>query len=78
VSFLVREAVATELEEGKLAVLPIDGMDIYLDVSIAYLKNHHLSPPAKAFLDILGTLAPADMSPQGIGALMSKMLARRK
>jgi len=33
---------------------------------------------ARAFLDILGKLAPEDMSPKGIGALMAKMLAQRK
>jgi len=49
-----------------------------LDVSIAYLKKQRLSPPARAFLDILGKLAPEEMLPQGIGALMAKMLAQRK
>jgi len=78
VSFLVREAVVHELREGKLLAVPIHGQKIFLDVSIAYLKNQHLSPPARAFLDILGTLAPFDMTLQGIGALMAKMLAKRK
>ena len=78
VSFLVREAVVPELREGKLLAVPIHGQKIFLDVSIAYLKDQHLSPPARAFLDILGTLAPADMSPKGIGALMAKMLVKRK
>jgi len=78
VSFLVREAVVPELREGKLLAVPIHGQKILLDVSIAYLKDQHLSPPARAFLDILGTLAPFDMTLQGIGALMTKMLAKRK
>ena len=78
VSFLVREAVALELREGNLATVPIEGGKIFLDVSIAYLKNQHLSMPAQAFLDILEKLAPEDMSPQGIGTLMARMLARRK
>jgi len=77
VSFVVREAVVAELQTGKLRTVPIQGHKMRLDVSIAYLKNQHLSPSAKAFLDVLGTLAPTDMSPQGIGALMAKMLARR-
>ncbi|MBW2205976.1 MAG: LysR family transcriptional regulator, partial [Deltaproteobacteria bacterium] len=34
-SFVVREAVARELQEGKLATVPIEGKKIYLDVSIA-------------------------------------------
>jgi DNA-binding transcriptional LysR family regulator len=78
VSFLVREAVALELKEGKLATVPLDGGKIVLDVSIAYLKNQHLSRPAQAFLDILKKLSPEEMTPQGIGSLMAKMLARRK
>jgi DNA-binding transcriptional LysR family regulator len=78
VSFLVREAVALELREGKLATVPLEGGKIVLDVSIAYLKNQHLSRPAQAFLDILKKLSPEDMTPQGIGTLMAKMLARRK
>ena len=78
ISFLVKEVVAIELEEGRLATAPVEGARIFLDVSIAYLKNQHLSPPARAFLDILGKLAPEEMQPQGIGALMAKMLAQRK
>jgi DNA-binding transcriptional LysR family regulator len=78
ISFLVREAVAQELREGTLATVAIRGHKIFLDVSIAYLKDQHMSRPAKAFLDILGTLAPGDLSPRGIGALMAKMLAKRK
>jgi DNA-binding transcriptional LysR family regulator len=78
VSFLVREAVALELRERKLTTVPLEGGKIFLDVSIAYLKNQHLSRPAQAFLAILEKLSPKDMSPQGIGTLMAKMLARRK
>lgn len=78
ISFLVKEAVAIEIEEGKLATVRLQGHRIFLDVSIAYLKKQRLSPPARAFLDILGKLAPEEMLPQGIGALMAKMLAQRK
>ena len=78
VSFVVREAAAAELQGGKLATVPLIEHKMRLDVSIAYLKNQHLSTTAKAFLNVLGTLAPADMSPKGIGALMAKMLAKRR
>jgi DNA-binding transcriptional LysR family regulator len=78
ISFLVKQSVAVELEEGRLATAQLEGARIFLDVSIAYLKNQHLSPPAQAFLDILGKLAPEEMLPQGIGALMAKMLAQRR
>ena len=78
ISFLVGEAVASELREKKLAAVSLKNQRIFLNVSIAYLKNQHLSPPAKAFLDILGRLAPEDISHRGIGSLMAKMLVQSK
>jgi DNA-binding transcriptional LysR family regulator len=78
VSFLVRESVALELEAGKLKVVPLEGHSLSLDVSIAHLKDQYLSLPAKAFLEILERLKAAVMPYQGIGAMMARMLARRK
>lgn len=75
VSILVREAVAQELREGKLASAAIKGPEIFLDVSIAHLRDQHFSPPARAFLDILARLKPAGSSNVGIGALMARILA---
>ena len=60
ISFLVRESVAAELEEGKLATTPITEEELFLDVSIAYFKNQQLSRPAQAFLDTLGQLASGE------------------
>ena len=78
VSFVVREAVATELREGKLATVPIRGSKVYLDVSIAYLKDQHLSPPAQAFLDVLLHIAEGEEPYQGIRTIMARMLAQWK
>ncbi len=79
VSFLVHEAVATEIAEGKLAAVSLKGKKIYLDVSIAYLESQHLSPPAMAFLDTLEKLQfSREMTPLGIGAYTAKILARRR
>jgi DNA-binding transcriptional LysR family regulator len=78
VSFLVKEAVAVELREEKLITVPLEGPKIFLDVSIAYLKDQPLSPPAKAFLDILERITPMGKPPRGIGAIMAEILARRK
>lgn len=78
VSFVVREAVATEIQEGKLAAVPIEKRKIYLDVSIAYLKDQRLSPAAQAFLDILSEMAPTGEKDQGIRAIMAKMLDQWK
>lgn len=77
ISFLVKEAVGTELTDKKLALVPMEEK-IFLDVSIAYLKDQHLSPSARAFLDSLPKLRSADMVPQGIGWFMANMQAKRR
>jgi DNA-binding transcriptional LysR family regulator len=78
ISFVVKEAVAAELKEKKLATVPLMGPMVYLDVSIAYLKEQVLSPSAKAFVDTLIKLKSEDLHPMGIGLMMAKMLAQRK
>jgi DNA-binding transcriptional LysR family regulator len=78
VSFVVREAVAAELKENKLATVPLKGPTVYLDVSIASLKGQVLSPPARAFVDTLVGLKSDDLHPMGIGLMMVKMLTQRK
>ena len=78
ISIVVREAVALELEEKKLAQIPLKDPQIYLDVSIAYLNNQPLSPPARAFVDTLTKLRSEEIDPMGIGAMMVKILAQRR
>ncbi len=78
ISFLVKEAVAAEINEGKLTTILLKGSKIFLDVSIAYLKDQILSPAAQAFVDTLRKLEMEVVHPMGIGALMAKMLAQRK
>jgi DNA-binding transcriptional LysR family regulator len=78
ISFLVKEAVAVELQEKKLVSIPLEKISIYLDVTIAYLKNQPLSPSAEAFLSSLKKLGTKKMRFQGMGALMTKMLADEK
>jgi DNA-binding transcriptional LysR family regulator len=75
ISFLVKEAVAVELQEKKLVTVPLKRDSVFLDVSIAYLKKQPLSPPAQAFLFSLENLGTKKMRFQGMGALMAKMLA---
>ncbi len=77
-SFVVREAAAAELQEKKLATVPLKGRQIFLDVSIAYLKDQRLSPPGQAFLDILLKIAPKEKPDQGIRSIMAGMLAKWK
>jgi DNA-binding transcriptional LysR family regulator len=77
ISFLVKAAVAAELKEKKLVQVALQGPTLHLDVSLAYLRKLALSPPARAFADLLGDLQSEYMHPQGIGLLMAKMLAHR-
>ena len=76
VSFVAREAVAVELKEKKLITVPIKGRPIFLDVSIAYLKNQQLSPPGQAFLDMLLRIATSEKADQGIRKIMNGMLIK--
>lgn len=78
ISFLAKEAVAVELQEKKLVSVPLKAEAIFLDVTIAYLKNQALSPPAQAFLGSLKKLGTKKMRFQGLGALMTKMLAEER
>ena len=78
ISILVKACVAVEIEEGKLATVPLLGQRIYLDVSFAHLKNQPLSVPARAFEKVLKKLRSEDMRPQDIGALMLKILAQQR
>ena len=76
-SFLVKAAVVQEVKEKRLVTPQIRGEHLYLDVSIAYLKDQSLSRPAKAFLRMLENLAGDNPSPaEGIGALTARILAR--
>lgn len=75
-SFLVRDSVAAEIREKKLATVPLTGERPLLDVSIAYLKDQHLSHPAKAFLDLLRTMAAKKSQDQGIRKVMAEFLAK--
>jgi len=77
IAFLVESAVLLELEQGLLVSLPLHDQTLCLDVSVAYLEDQKLSPPARAFLDSLSNLSGGDMPALGIGALMAKIRAHR-
>lgn len=52
--------------------MSIEGGRIFLDISIAFLKGQHLSQAAKAFLDMLGKIAPKLGPDQGIRAIVGE------
>jgi DNA-binding transcriptional LysR family regulator len=70
ISFLARGAVESELKEKKLVTVPLKGQPLFLDVSIGYLKDQPLSPPAQIFLDNLETLRTSQVGFQGIDHLL--------
>ncbi len=71
ISFLVLQAVTNEIKEGKLATVPIKDERLFLDVSIAYIKDQPLSPSAAAFLETLGKLTAGKEPITGLDALLS-------
>jgi DNA-binding transcriptional LysR family regulator len=73
ISFLVKVAISTELEDRKMVTLPIEDCKIFADVKIAYLKNQHLSTPAQAFLDILEEVSPEGTTLQSMSSLVARM-----
>jgi len=52
ISFLLYEAVKKDIQNKRIARLPLKGQKIYLDITIAYLKDQ-ITFPTKAFLDCI-------------------------
>jgi len=65
------------LEEKTLATVALEGEEFYLDASIAYLKNEHLSMPAQAFVDILLKIAQEEPG-HGLRDIMARVSAHWK
>jgi DNA-binding transcriptional LysR family regulator len=76
ISFLVEEAVAAEVKEKKLTTVPLEGKAPFLDVSIAYLKDQHLSHPARAFVEMLKKMATKGPQTGGMQKVMAEYVAR--
>jgi DNA-binding transcriptional LysR family regulator len=75
ISFLVEEAVAADVREKRLATVPVTGVEPFLDVSIAYLKDQHLSHPARAFVDMLRKMATKGPQAGGMHKVMAEYFA---
>jgi DNA-binding transcriptional LysR family regulator len=76
ISFLVEESVAVEIREKRLATVPVAGEKLFLDVSIAYLKDQHLSHPARAFVEMLKKMATKGPQTGGMQKVMAEYVAR--
>jgi DNA-binding transcriptional LysR family regulator len=75
ISFLVEEAVAAEIRDHRLATVPVAGETPFLDVSITYLKDQHLSHPARAFVEMLKKMAIQGPREQGTRKVMADYFA---
>ncbi|MGE5842564.1 MAG: LysR substrate-binding domain-containing protein [Deltaproteobacteria bacterium] len=75
ISFLVEESVAAEIREKRLATVPVAGESLFLDVSIAYLKDQHLSHPAKAFVEMLEKMTTGSPQAGGLQKVMDEYFA---
>ena len=75
ISFLARIAVSKEVDEGKLSAVSLEGNQSTLDISVAYLKNHVLSPPAAVFLNVLQELVPRDKPVGSVTTLIAALLS---
>lgn len=78
VSFLVRSAVVTELNEKNLIERPIRGEKLVLTVNIAHLKGQELSRAAQTFLEMLLSYRPHKGPDENIRAIMDHMLENWK
>jgi len=76
ISFLARIAVSKEVDEGRLAAVPLEGNPISLTIHIAYLKNHIMSPSAEVLLTVLRELAPKDKPLMSVNNLIAALLAK--
>jgi DNA-binding transcriptional LysR family regulator len=58
IALMFPPVVRDELQMGRLKILDVEGLNIFLDVQLVYLASHQLSPSAKQFVEItLSTFA---------------------
>jgi DNA-binding transcriptional LysR family regulator len=58
VTFLVQGAVLSEIEQGKLVMVPMEEDGFFIDVYLAYLKDIPFSVPARAYLKLFAKSIP--------------------
>ena len=75
ISFLVKPAVERKAKEKKIAMHPLKGTRLFLDVSLGFSKNIPLSPAATAFYNVIKRSFIEKSPPGGIGSIMAKILA---
>ena len=67
--------MAAEIRDKRLATVPLAGETPFLDVNIAYLRDQHLSHPARAFVEMLKKMANEGPEERGIRKIMADYIA---
>jgi hypothetical protein len=71
----VKAAVDAELQEKKIATVPLKVPKIFLEINIAYLNNQRLSNPAQSFVDMLESLC-GERQQNSLSSLISVLSER--
>jgi LysR family transcriptional regulator, low CO2-responsive transcriptional regulator len=77
ISFLVKPSIDQKVKEKKLAARKLKNTQMFLDVSLGYLKNTPLSPAARAFCKIVKNSFIEESLPGNIGSIMARILAKQ-
>ena len=77
ISFLLRQAVDTELRDNKLASVSMQDVPMLIDVNVAYLIDQPLSTPAEAFLTLIKSLKPESFPLLKISELKNRILRQQ-
>lgn len=76
IAFLVRKDVIDEIDTCKLSIINLQKGNLYLNVSVAYLKDLILSPPTKAFLNTMEDIGLGTEVQEGIDSIMPKFFPK--
>ena len=77
ISFLVKPSIDQRVKEKKLAARKLKNTQMFLDVSLGYLKNTPLSPAARAFCKIVKNSFIETSLPGAVGSIMARILAKQ-
>jgi DNA-binding transcriptional LysR family regulator len=78
ISFLVKPLFAAELADHQIIALPIEGTRLWMDVSIACLREQPLSTAAQSFIDMVVEMVPAHAASDDITDIMRRLSIQQR
>jgi DNA-binding transcriptional LysR family regulator len=78
ISFLVKPLLTAELEAGQIVAVPIEGTRLWMDVSVACLRDQPLSTAAHAFIDMLVDMIPAHAASDDITDIIRRLSVHQR